>query len=802
MLQIVDNHTKPTQLELEARMVDLGAARYRTKVAKDRARDQAAATGGLAKVVTNIVPALAVSIEEWREGIANSGRGRNALAYSKTKGLEAELLAFIAARIVFDRIMGRGGATLVRTGADIGRTVETEMRLHAFAAGNKKLLAAALEKIADRSANVDHRRTALVHLMNTKGDKWDAWTDKARVQVGALLIEKLVGLGSFIEIYDGVGHRQFKGEKRLRATPAALTWAAQADDADELLQPVVLPCIEKPLDWTSPTQGGYHSEELRGMSPVIRSYHRRDRLAQLEKADLSHVFRALNAAQATEWKINGRVLDVMREVWERGLDDLSVLPKRDLFPLPAKPYDIDINPDALRDWKRVAAATHTANAKSVSRRLNVTRTLTVANDFARHGGLHFVYQCDFRGRMYAIGQGPNPQGADYQVGLLTFRNGKPIGEGSGPGWLAIHGANCFGVDKVSLEDRIDWIEQHRDRISACALDPLSNLWWTEADSPWRFLSFCFEWSDYLKQGPSFVTHLPIMVDGTCNGLQHYSAMLRDPVGGAATNLLPSSRPQDIYGRVAEVVVGKDPNLAGIVTRSITKRPVMVLPYGGTFNSCKDYVGAALKDAGHDIERDEVTRIATLVWSSIGDVVVAARDGMAFIRKLASAASKKKQHVSWVTPSGWPVLQQYFDTKFAQVNCLLFNKRTQLRVPQADLKTLEARRSGQGLPPNFVHSLDASAMVLMMGLALDQPEPIAQFAVVHDSFGTLAPDTDLLGGCIRHAFCDMYEDHDVLAELRQSVADAIGPRAAAFLPAVPVKGSLDIKAVLSSDFFFA
>jgi DNA-directed RNA polymerase len=37
----------------------------------------------------------------------------------------------------------------------------------------------------------------------------------------------------------------------------------------------------------------------------------------------------------------------------------------------------------------------------------------------------------------------------------------------------------------------------------------------------------------------FVSHLPVAFDGSCNGLQNYSMMLRDEVGGAATNLVPS-----------------------------------------------------------------------------------------------------------------------------------------------------------------------------------------------------------------------------------------------------------------------
>ena len=124
--------------------------------------------------------------------------------------------------------------------------------------------------------------------------------------------------------------------------------------------------------------------------------------------------------------------------------------------------------------------------------------------------------------------------------------------------------------------------------------------------------------------------------------------------------------------------------------------------------------------------------------------------------------------------------------------------------EADTSTVDGRRSGQGLPPNFVHSMDAAALVGMVNLALDQE--IGAFAVVHDSFGTLACDMDMLGACIRTSFVRMYEEHDVLEELRERVYQTIAHNRinaeARNLPPVPAKGSLDLSGVLESPFFFA
>jgi len=72
----------------------------------------------------------------------------------------------------------------------------------------------------------------------------------------------------------------------------------------------------------------------------------------------------------------------------------------------------------------------------------------------------------------------------------------------------------------------------------------------EADQPWLFLAACLEWKRYKEEGPGMISHLPISMDGSCNGYQHLSAMGLDPIGGRATNLMPfddgEADPEDIY----------------------------------------------------------------------------------------------------------------------------------------------------------------------------------------------------------------------------------------------------------------
>ena len=127
--------------------------------------------------------------------------------------------------------------------------------------------------------------------------------------------------------------------------------------------------------------------------------------------------------------------------------------------------------------------------------------------------------------------------------------------------------------------------------------------WREANKPWQFLKWCFEWAGYLEQGFNFASRMPVALDGSYSGIQHFSGMLRDAVGGRAVNLIPTEKPSDTYQKVADLVnkkleericeAGEDKKLAQEcfslnIDRKTTKKQVMTLPYGATSFSCRKY----------------------------------------------------------------------------------------------------------------------------------------------------------------------------------------------------------------------
>jgi DNA-directed RNA polymerase len=610
----------------------------------------------------------------------------------------------------------------------------------------------------------------------------------------------------------------------LRAEEATQTWLDQAHQRCAVQAPQYLPMVVPPRAWTNPFNGGYLDRKGLPLRMLTGRRINRNYLEELRTRPMPMVYEALNAVQATPWRINTRVLDVLRTLWDAG-SSAAGLPSRDPLPIPVAPWGEGLeapNEDAHKDHMAARGRAYEANYAMISRRRSLQAKLWVAEEFQQYEAIYFPHVLDWRGRLYPVPTHVNPQADDTGRAVLEFANGAPLGE-TGGFWLAVHGANCFGVDKVTFQARADWVQENQAQIVACAADPLASTWWHDAEDPFLFLAFVFEWADFVKHVSSgatqadFVSSIPVSWDGSCNGLQNFSAMLRDPIGGAATNLVPSSTPADIYQAVADVASAQVERDAvqgevnavywrGTVTRKLAKRPTMTLPYGSGRYGFRDQIReelTKLKLANNKpyIEGDEFLcslYLANVLHEALGKVVVAAVHAMDWLREASQVAAKQGLPVWWSTPAGFLAQQEYRDTIGQMVNLTLNGRRIRMTLEVEGTK-LDARKQAQGISPNFVHSLDAAH--LMRTVAKAHALGLRSFAMVHDSYGTHAGNAGLLHGVLREAFVEQYST-DVLTTFRDELIQQLPEEKRSEVPPVPTLGTLDLNDVLKSDYFFA
>lgn len=191
-----------------------------------------------------------------------------------------------------------------------------------------------------------------------------------------------------------------------------------------------------------------------------------------------------------------------------------------------------------------------------SLRCSALLKLNQSEQFKDFDKIHFPYNVDFRGRAYPVPPHLSNIGSDLCRGMLTFAEAKPLGS-RGLYWLKVHLANLAGNDKISFDERAQFTEDNMDNVRACVNDPFGeNRWWMSLDDPFQAKATCHELIKAIDSGSpeTYECSLPVHMDGSCNGLQHYAALGRDVIGGKAVNLCASDKPQDVYSGVMEEVI--------------------------------------------------------------------------------------------------------------------------------------------------------------------------------------------------------------------------------------------------------
>ena len=536
------------------------------------------------------------------------------------------------------------------------------------------------------------------------------------------------------------------------------------------------------------------------------------------------VYESINIIQETEWVINKPVYDLIKTCMDNdfNLGQLPVNPQS--TELPPKPFDIKTNKEALIKWKREAQQVHKAIGQSMSKFIQVRLIMEEASMLLDKGGFFYPHQFDFRFRIYPKPALLSPQSADYSRALLKFKFGKRMGKGDSVSTFNIAGANLYGeVDKMELPIREQWVQDNSEKIVASANNPLENTWWCDADKPYCFLAWAIEYRDFAQSNysPEFITTLPIQADCSNSGLQHYSAMMRDPIGGKATNLVPSNKPNDVYNLVAQKLIMKlrdikDDPLAKKwleygIDRKLCKKPVMCLPYSLTKFSCRKYIEDHMKkqlnerNVSLDIfkvsDREDGIFEATnwltpVLWESINEIIVGAKEIMKFLKDIAKLVASENLPVSWTSPLNAPIQMLCYEKESRRVKTQMGDSIVKLSVAH-DTPNISKRATTLGICPNFIHANDGACLQLAVVKAKELG--VDNFSMIHDSFGCVASDSHLMGKALREAFCEIYQK-DVLKNFADEMYAMLSKKNQKKFPKMPKKGDLNLDLVKQSVFF--
>ena len=207
-----------------------------------------------------------------------------------------------------------------------------------------------------------------------------------------------------------------------------------------------------------------------------------------------------------------------------------------------------------------------------------------------------------------------------------------------------------------------------------------------------------------------------------------------------------------------------------ITRKVVKQTVMTNVYGVTYVGATFQIAKQLSPIFDDRKEslDFSKYLTKHVFSAIRELFHSAHLIQDWLGESAKRISKSirldvdeksfkngnkpdfMSSVIWTTPLGLPIVQPYREESKKQVET---NLQTVFISDPFAVNPVNARRQKAGLPPNFIHSLDASHMLLS---AAECGKQGLDFASVHDSYWTHASDIDTMNVVLREQFIKLHE----------------------------------------------
>jgi len=882
----IPDDSNTLKLELKQRMMEQAAherARKRVEEQINKRNDKGReADGPVAGYLINAtIGTLLEDVEQWIEKTTAASqenkRGAKPIEYGLLKHYHAMqekglLLEFVASSLgsCFNGITK--GIPATSMAFDIAPRVEHLLMLEEARKADKKLFKQILN--AAKGKKEERKRLGVVSFMTRVNNvNWEPWTQREKVDFGMHFLQLVADsrIGCF--------HLQMRYEKGKTIRFLALTAAASEKmnkgelhllETASQYEPMIVP----PVAWAEGivSGAGYLTNAQMPLSMVKKTGRKYQReLAALRDPHMAIFYKGLNAAQSTGWRIRKPILALLQGMMKTGVS-MGKIPALKLEDHQPTPATADMAKKLMKDWnstkgdraewlaenlsegeqrivksfdawKGNEARIYKDNAELQGRWVGLTRNIATAQRLQEFESIYIPHQVDFRGRVYAATQGGlSPQGEDYSKALLEFDKGMALGK-HGLFWLKWHTANVWGEDKLDHDERGGWTDEHMEMIRSCAMDPLQDRRWTDADKPFQFLACCIELNQALSmENPDdYVSHMPVALDGSCSGLQHLGMATRCWDTGVAVNLEGEYRPRDIYQIVADKVADalrviaagnkecknenwKEHALKWIewkqawngkkLSRKITKRPVMTYAYGAKefgFGEqvMEDILDPAARKAAkeRDItypwadfgERNHAARLmAWLIWEAVLETVKIPAQMMKWLQEVANMTGKDSPLI-WTTPLGFPVEQDNTKQDSVSIDCKLYGGKRFRYDYNADRPEQDMKERVNAIAPNVVHSLDATHLLMTVAAGMD--EGIKHFALIHDSFGTHAANIRTLHRIVREKMVELYSE-DYFKELRQELMQQVRPELQDQVPELPEWGDLDITELLNAEYAFA
>lgn len=548
-----------------------------------------------------------------------------------------------------------------------------------------------------------------------------------------------------------------------------------------VINPQSLPMVTTPNKWDTKNYGGFLNNKIEKKN-LIRGSEQHNHKLELG----SIIYDSINFLNKQKFSVNYKLLDYIKTT----------------------------------DGNKILSIFYKEEASYINQLISLEIAETYRN-------IPFYLNCmiDWRGRIYTQSFYLDYQGSEFSLALVNLNEGKSL-TSKGKEYFYIYGANCYNynnINKKSFQHRINWVYSNMENILKMDIDFI-----LKAESPTLFAAFCLEMKE-LSIDSEYLIKMPVFLDATCSGIQHFAGMLLDEDLARNVNLSYSKdEVNDLYTKLISPI-NEQINLYGIknyvteftelsITRELLKFIVMtkcynVSVYGiykrlvkklenikipikkvsSNLNKNKDFSyikeNISLEKVNKNIKHKNLYKfpstnikgftllddkrlfeLSKVISDNVFSYFPSINKIYHFLNRWAILMLKLNLPIKWVTPLGLELTQEYNKSKINNLTINFLGRRRHI-ILRDWISEKDNKKNIQAILPNIIHSFDAAHLIKIIE-NWNLTYKSKYLLPIHDCFGTHPNDLEQLSEVIRKEFISIYCSDSFIKSLHKNIINDI------------------------------